>query len=92
MSVVDWMIVIIPMLVLICVAFYAKKYARNATDFMAAGRVAGRYVISVGDLTANLSVITLVAGVEANYQTGFGVSFWNNVLSPIGIILALTGY
>ncbi len=60
----DWMIVIIPMVLLIGVAIYSRKYARGVVDFLAAGRIAGRYVISVGDMTAGLSVITLVAGAE----------------------------
>jgi len=92
MSWIDWLIVIVPMMLLLGIAIYAKKYARNVTDFMAAGRVAGRYVMCVGDLTAGLSVITLVAGAEQYYQTGYGIGFWSNIIAPIGIVLALTGY
>ena len=46
----------------------------------------------MGDVVAGLSVITLVAGVERNYQTGYGVGFWNLILAPVGIVLALTGF
>lgn len=88
----DWMIVIIPMVLLIGVAIYSRKYARGVVDFLAAGRIAGRYVISVGDLTAGLSVITLVAGAEQYYQTGFAVSFWSAITAPVGVFMALTGY
>ena len=65
---------------------------RGVVDFLAAGRVAGRYVISVGDLATGLSVISLVAGSEQRYQTGYGISFWSNILIPVGVVLALTGY
>ena len=92
MSIIDLLIVIIPLAIIIGFAIRAKRYARGVVDFLAAGRVAGRYVISVGDLTAGLSVITLVAGAEQNYQTGYGVAFWNNVLAPLGVILALFGW
>lgn len=92
MSWIDWVIVIIPVTILLGLAWYAKRYARGVVDYLAAGRVAGRYVISVGDLTAGLSVITLVAGAEQNYQTGYGISFWNLILAPVGIVLALTGF
>ena len=67
----DWLIVVLPLLFIIGAAIYSGKYTRSVVDFLAAGRVAGRYVISVGDLTAALSVITLVAGSEASYQTGW---------------------
>ena len=92
MQLIDWLIVIIPLIFIIGAAFYSGKYTRSAVDFLAAGRLAGRYVISVGDLTAALSVITLVAGTEANYQTGFGVGFWNTITVPVYIVLGLTGF
>ncbi len=89
---VDWLIVIVPLTLIVGLAIYARRYARGIVDFLAAGRVAGRYVMSVGDMTVGLSVIVLIAGAEQNYQTGFGVVFWNNIVAPIGIVLALTGY
>ena len=92
MSWIDWVIVIVPVAALLGLAWYAKRYARGVVDYLAAGRVAGRYVISVGDMTAGLSVITLVAGVEQNYQIGYGISFRNLILAPVGIVLALTGF
>ena len=88
----DWLIVIVPMTLLIWLSFHSRKYARGVVDFLAAGRIAGRYVMSVGDLAAGLSVITLVAGAEQYYQTGFAVSFWGAITAPVGIFMALTGY
>lgn len=92
MTWIDWCITIIPMAALIWMAFYSRRYARGVVDYLAAGRIAGRYVISVGDLTAGLSVISLVAGCEQNYQTGFAVGFWGAVTAPVGVFIALTGY
>ena len=88
----DWLIVIVPIVLLIWVSVYSRKYARGVVDFLAAGRIAGRYVMSVGDMTAGLSVITLVAGAEQYYQTGFAVSFWGAITAPVGVFMALTGY
>lgn len=92
MTWIDWCITLIPMAALIWMAFYSRRYARGVVDYLAAGRIAGRYVISVGDLTAGLSVITLVAGCEQNYQTGFAVGFWGAITAPVGVFIALTGY
>ncbi len=88
----DWCIVVIPFLFVMFMAFYARKYARDAVDFLVAGRVAGRYLISVGDMAAALSVITLVSNAEIGYNRGFAVSFWGTILAPVGIVLALTGF
>ena len=52
---IDWCIMIIPVIVILGLAIYSGKYVRGVVDFLAAGRVAGRYVISVGDLTAGFT-------------------------------------
>lgn len=92
MSIIDYAIVIIPMVLLMGVAIYSGKYARDVVDFLAAGRIAGRYVLAVGAMESVLSVITLVAGCEANYQTGFSIGFWNTIMTPIGIFISLSGF
>jgi len=89
---IDWLIVILPLALVMFLAVYSRKYVRGVVDFLAAGRVAGRYVLSAGDLTAGLSVITLVAMVESKYQIGFALGFWEYLTIPIAIIMSLTGY
>ena len=88
----SWCIAIIPIIAVIALGLYSRRYVRGVADFLAAGRVAGRYTIAVGDLEAGLGVITLVALCEEKYQTGFALAFWNNLSVPVGIVLALTGY
>ena len=89
---VDWAIMLVPLLMVLGMAFYSGRYVRGVADFLAAGRVAGRYVMSVGDLISGLSVITLVALCESKYQTGYGVEFWGKLFAPVGIIFSLTGF
>jgi Na+/proline symporter len=87
-----WIILLAPVAFVLGMAVYAKKYVRGVADFLAAGRVAGRYVISVGDLQASLAVITLIALSESQYQCGIAVGFWGAFAVPISIFMALTGY
>ena len=89
---IDWVIVIVPVTFVLGMAVYAKRYVRGVADFLAAGRVAGRYVISVGDLQAGLSVITLIAICESQYHCGMVMSFWNQLVVPVSIFMSLTGY
>lgn len=89
---IDWTIMLVPLLMVLGMAFYSGRYVRGVADFLAAGRVAGRYVMSVGDLMSGLSVITLVALCESKYQTGYGVEFWGKLFAPVGIIFSLTGF
>lgn len=89
---IDWCITVIPVGFVLWLAFYVRRYARGVADFLAAGRVAGRYVISVGDLEGGLGLYTLVMMVEVNYQTGYALSFWEYLVAPLSIVMALTGY
>ncbi len=88
----DWLIVIVPVVLILWLAVYSKKYVRGVVDFLAAGRVAGRYVLSAGDMTSGLGVIALVALVESKYQVGYALSFWEYLTIPVGIAMSLTGY
>ncbi|MBQ9774915.1 MAG: sodium:panthothenate symporter [Lentisphaeria bacterium] len=92
MSWIDWLIVIVPMVSVLFLSCYSSRYIRGVADFLAAGRVCGRYVICVADVANALAVVTLVAQVEAYYKTGIGIGFWNHILGPFGMILSLTGY
>ncbi len=92
MHILDWIIMIVPFLAVLGLAIYAKRYARDVVDFLAAGRVAGRYVMCVGDLATALSVITLVASFEATYKAGSAMAFWNVITLPIGMFFGLFGY
>ncbi len=88
----SWLIVVLPVFGVLWAAFYSRRYVKDVADYLACGRVAGRYVISVGDLAAGLSVISLVAACEANYQAGMAIGFWGAINTPLGVFLALTGY
>ena len=92
MTWIDWLIVIAPVIFIIGMGFYSRKYIRSVADFLAAGRVCGRYVISVGDLAGALSIIGLTAYVEMQYKVGFALMFWNNLIFPISIVIGLFGY
>ncbi len=92
MSLLDWMIVIIPVVLVYAVGLYSRRYARSVADFLSAGRVCGRYIISVGDIANALSIIGLMAFIEVHYKTGFALEFWKQLTMPLGIFISLTGF
>lgn len=92
MSWLDWLIVLVPVVFVMYMGYRSRLYIRGVADFLSAGRICGRYVISVADVANGLSIITLVAFVEVHYKTGFAMTFWNNVVLPLSLVLSLTGY
>ncbi len=93
MRIIDYLIVILPMIFIFWMAFYSKRFIRGVSDFLVAGRVCGRYVLSVAsDAAGGMGLLTLVAYVEVHYKTGFAINFWRNLAIPVGTLLALVGF
>jgi Na+/proline symporter len=88
----DWLILVLPVCFVMYMGFHSRRYVRGVPDFLSAGRLCGRYVISMGDVANSLSIIGLVTYIEIHYKTGFSVGFWSNVLMPLSIVLGLTGF
>jgi solute:Na+ symporter, SSS family len=88
----DWVILCIPLALVLAVGLYSKRFVKGVADFLSAGRVAGRYVVCVASGEAGMGLITLVAMYEAMYQSGFGYSFWQQIVLPITMVMGLTGY
>ena len=59
MSWIDWLVLVLPVCVVMGMGFYSRKYIRDITDYLAAGRVCGRYVLSLGDVANALSIMAL---------------------------------
>lgn len=92
MSSLDWVILLLPLSLVFFMAYRSRRYIHGVADYLAAGRVCGRYVIAVSDITVGLAVVTLVSQVEANYKTGIAIGFWSGLLMPITMLFSLTGY
>ncbi|MBQ6599183.1 MAG: sodium:panthothenate symporter, partial [Lentisphaeria bacterium] len=88
----NWLIVILPLSGVLYMAFHVRKYIRSVPDFLAGGRICGRYLLSVGSMEAGLSVMALIAKVEVLYRTGFSYGFWSGFIAPIALVITLTGY
>ena len=92
MATFDWLILVLPVCFVMWMGFRSRRYVRGVSDFLSAGRLCGRYVISMGDVANSLSIIGLVTYIEIHYKTGFSVGFWSSVLTPLTIALGLTGF
>ncbi len=88
----DWFIIWIPILVVVYFAIKSQKYVKGVADFLSAGCVAGRYVVSVASGEAAQGLISVVAIMEMYYNCGFAVSFWSTLTAPVSLVLGLVGF
>lgn len=89
---IDWVIVTVPLLIVLTIGLRTRRYVTGVADFLTAGRVAGRYVVSVASGEAGMGLISLVAIFEMYYNSGFAFQFWSGITAPIGLFMGLTGY
>jgi SSS family solute:Na+ symporter len=92
LSALDWAIVASVYVVLVGGMLLSKRYMRSVADFLAAGRTAGRYLISVSSGIAGVGAITIVANLEMNYRAGFAMSWWGMSMGLVLLVLAVSGW
>ncbi|MBR2723058.1 MAG: sodium:panthothenate symporter, partial [Lentisphaeria bacterium] len=88
----DWVVALVPLMIVVAVGLYAQRYVKGVSDFLAAGRVAGRYVIAVAGGEAAMGLISVIAMVEMYCASGFALAFWQTLTAPLALLFALTGY
>jgi len=92
MTTIDWIILLLPLVLVLCVAARIRRYTRSVADFLAAGRSAGRYLVSVADGMAAMGLITAIGAFEMFYQAGTAIHWWSQLAAPVGLLIALFGF
>jgi SSS family solute:Na+ symporter len=88
----DWWIVGIFLVVLLGLAVYTRRYTRSVSDYLAANRCAGRYLLTMGGGIAVFGAMSIVANFEKFYHAGFAASWWQWLLTPLSVIVAMSGW
>ncbi len=73
-------------------ALVSRPLMRGVADFLAAGRTAGRYVLTVSQGIAALGAITVVGMLEMNYVAGFQQTWWGFTTGVVVLVIAVTGW
>ena len=88
----DWLIIAAFFVFVIGTALLSRPLVRSVADFLAAGRTAGRYVLSVSQGAAAVGAITIVGTLEMNYIAGFQQTWWGFTTAVVVLIIAVTGW
>ena len=92
MHALDWAIVIALLAVIVTTAVMTRKYTQSVADFLAANRCAGRYLLCISSGMAGLGAISVVAFFEMFYAAGFTADWWMLMLTPLALLIALSGW
>jgi SSS family solute:Na+ symporter len=92
MHLIDWAIVACLIALMAILGYRTKKLTQSVADFLAANRTAGRYLVCIAGNMSGLGAISIVACFEMYYDAGFSPAWWDAVIVPAAIILAMTGF
>ncbi len=89
---IDWLIVFIVLAGMIMSINISKGLMKSVTDFLSAGRSAGRYLLSVSSGIAGLGAISIVMFLEMGYVAGFSLAWWGLSQGIIILMLTMSGW
>jgi SSS family solute:Na+ symporter len=84
--------IIVPLVGILALTHYTKRYVQNVADFISAGRCARRYLLSNAVGESGSGVCNTVGIVERLMIAGFVVVFWDGLMTPLILLLAVTGF
>ncbi len=88
----DWMVLAGLLGCLAFIAIKTRRYSRSVSDFLSGNRSAGRYLLTMSEGLTGLGLVGTVANFEKFYHAGFAASWWGNMLAPVGLVIALSGW
>ena len=89
---IDWLIVIVVLAGMFYSVSFSSGLMKSVTDFLSAGRTAGRYLISVSSGIAGLGAISVVMFLEMGYVAGFSLAWWGLSQGIIILMLTMSGW
>jgi SSS family solute:Na+ symporter len=89
---IDWLVLLAPVVIIALVAAYTQRYTRSVADFMAGGRLAGRYLLCVARSEMGAGAVVFVAMFEVISKAGFVMSWWSWFSVPVALIVSITGF
>ena len=92
MSWIDWSIMAVPMVIVCFIAYRTNAYMKGVSDFLSAGRVAGRYLVCTAAGMAGMGVISVVGAFEQRSVAGFSSLWWGMLGFPVGVIVSISGF
>jgi SSS family solute:Na+ symporter len=92
MHLIDWLLIAIPLLTLLIVTLYTRRYVRGVADFLSGGRMAGRYLLAVAKGEQGVGAVVFVATFEIISHSGFVLTWWGWLSIPVMLIVGISGW
>src|SRR5678815_4828352 len=92
MHVIDWVLVVAPILLVFGFAVYTNRFVKSVADFLSGGRCAGRYLLANARGESDAGLSNTSAQFERILISGFVLSFWDKLFYPIILLFSISGF
>ncbi|MDX2472926.1 MAG: sodium:solute symporter [Candidatus Krumholzibacteria bacterium] len=92
MTTLDWTIIVIMYTGIVAAVQLTRGRMRGVADYLAAGRLAGRYLLTISAGIAGLGAITVVANLEMGFEAGFAQYWWGLTTAVVHLAVMVTGW
>ena len=92
MSGIDWAITASVFLAIVALSLTGRLFMKDVAGYLAAGRSAGRYLLTVSTTASMVGAISIVAFFQQNLEAGFVLQWWEPLASVAMVLAMLTGW
>jgi len=92
MTWIDWVVVAAVMTFFATMAVIAKRLTKSVSDYLVAGRCAGRYMLTLASGMEWIGAINIVAMFQVYYTGGFPCMWWVMLSTPFVVYMCVSGW
>ena len=92
MQLLDWTLILLPLLIVLIAGVYSKRYVKSVADFMSANRSAGRFLLCIARGEMQAGAVVFVAQFESISRSGFTLIWWSWMTFPIMLVISIFGF
>jgi SSS family solute:Na+ symporter len=92
MQPIDWILVTVPLVIVLTISVFTRRYLKSVAGFLSGGRLAGRYLLAVASGEMQAGAVTFVAAFEVISKAGFTMTWWSWINVPVWLLLGTTGF
>lgn len=88
----DWLIVAVYLVATVAIGLMAKKYVKDMTDFVVAGRSIKPYLAIATMLGSEIGLVTVMYTAQKGFNGGFAAFHIGVVAGAVCLLIGLTGF
>src|SRR5439155_17897491 len=89
---IDWILSAVPIVLVLSLAIYTRRFVKSVADFLAGGRCARRYLIANAFGESAAGVANTMSKFEIILVSGFTLTFCSSLSAPLLLLVAVSGF